>query len=307
MPVSPYHYLNETCALMVREFPTSILDVGVGHGKWGFLARDVLEGFVGTRYFKKDWQIRVEGIEIFGDYRNPVWDYAYDRIYVGDACDIVPRLDAYDLIVAMEVIEHLDKQVGARLARELVARAVRGVVLAFPDATSPDALHKDESFGNPHERHRSLWSPEDFREFQVEIVSPNHVFVRDPRKHRITAADLASAVTGGAVRRESPRACECAPIPWLVLTDEGATLQFDFTGHRIHVYFIKHAYCGTAEMRMDGRVVDRVGMSNAGSTIYGCWRSPSLPPGPHVFEIHALPDETTGRTEVWLDDLVVAT
>ena len=305
MPVSPYRYLNENCALMVREFPTSVLDVGVGHGKWGFLCRDTLEAFVGSRYFKRDWKLRVDGIEVFADYHNPVWDYAYDHVWIGDACDLLPALDVYDLILALEVIEHTEKASGLALLGEMVRHAVRGVVLSFPDAESPDALVQGESYGNPHERHRSLWSPGDVAAYACEALSPTHVFVRDPGKRRIAAVELASQVNGAHVVRHAAKGCEQPSQPWLVLCGPGSTLRVPFTGTRAHVYFVRHGFCGAADVRIDGTPVARVPLFVPGAAQYGCWRTPPLPAGPHVLELEALADGDPTRSEVWLDDVVL--
>jgi len=305
MPVSPYHYLNENCALIVREFPTSVLDVGVGHGKWGFLCRDTLEAFVGTRYFKADWKVRIDGIEIFPAYRNPVWEYAYDRVHLGNALDVVPHLDVYDLILAMEVIEHLEKADGQRLVADLVARAVRGVVLSFPDAASADALAQGEVHGNPHERHRSVWSPADLTPYSVEALSTSHVFLRDPAKRRIAASDLRAFADTRAVIREAAKGCGCVSQPWLVLPEPGSRLQLCFDGTRTHVYFVRHAYGGRARVTIDGEEAGEVALSVPGAAEYGCWRSSRLTAGTHVLMIEAGPQPGTGRAEVWLDDVVI--
>src|SRR5262249_56154650 len=122
-----------------------------------------------------------------------------------------------DLILAREGIEHLEKADGQRLVAELVARAVRGVVLSFPDAASADALAQGEVHGNPHERHRSLWSPADLTAYDVESLSTSHVFLRDPAKRRIAASDLRAFADTRAVIRDAAKGCGCVSQPWLVL------------------------------------------------------------------------------------------
>jgi hypothetical protein len=48
--------------------PSSLLDIGLGNGKIGFIARDYLDVMLGERHRKEAWQIKIDGIEIFADY-----------------------------------------------------------------------------------------------------------------------------------------------------------------------------------------------------------------------------------------------
>jgi len=60
-------------AELQRLQPQSILDVGMGFGKWGVLAREYLDVW-GGRCRPADWRLRLEGVEIHAPYRNPIWD-----------------------------------------------------------------------------------------------------------------------------------------------------------------------------------------------------------------------------------------
>jgi hypothetical protein len=43
MLTSPYSHMTTFVAFLMQSRPASILDVGLGNGKWGFLARDCLD------------------------------------------------------------------------------------------------------------------------------------------------------------------------------------------------------------------------------------------------------------------------
>src|SRR5262249_1480100 len=189
--------------------------------------------------------------------------------------------------------EHLEKADGQRLVAELVARAVRGVVLSFPDATSADALAQGEVHGNPHERHRSLWSPADLTAYDVESLSTSPVFRRDPAKRRIAARDLQAFADPRAVIREAAKGCGCPSQPWLVLPEPGSRLRLCFDGTRAHVYFVRHAYGGRARITIDGDEACDIAMSVSGAAEYGCWRSDRLTAGTHVLTIQAGPHPHT--------------
>jgi len=70
------------------------------------------------------------------------------------------RADAYDAVIALDVVEHLEKEAGLALVAEMVRVAAR-VVVVF----TPDGLHvQDEDpteMGNDFQIHRSAWTPGD--------------------------------------------------------------------------------------------------------------------------------------------------
>jgi hypothetical protein len=150
--------------------PKSILDVGVGFGKWGVVAREYLEAWQG-RFRREEWQVRIEGIEIFEDYRNPVWEAVYDRIHIGDALSLVETLGHFDVAIICDVIEHIDKPTGRELLHRLL-NSCDTVILTTPLSFWP----QQEEHGNVHEKHVSLWQPEDFQEFSGRTVELGATF-----------------------------------------------------------------------------------------------------------------------------------
>lgn len=142
--------------------PDSILDVGIGFGKWGYLFReytDIVESEEEPgRYPRTGWRVRIDGIEAFAPYLHDGHRFAYDRVHVGDVREVLPALGSYDVIFLGEIIEHLtleDGQALLRLAREHANKYVL--------ATTPVAdTGQGEACGNPLERHLSVWTPDDF-------------------------------------------------------------------------------------------------------------------------------------------------
>src|ERR1051325_4584169 len=102
---------------LVRQLqPKSILDIGVGFGKWGHLFReytDINEAEKEPgRYQRRNWRVRIDGIEGHAVYLTPMHRYLYNNIYVGDAPVLIKKLPRYDLIFMGDVIEHLPKPAG---------------------------------------------------------------------------------------------------------------------------------------------------------------------------------------------------
>jgi len=136
--------------------PESVLDVGMGFGKVGFLTREYLDVYVNRTYSREEWRTDVDGIEIWPDFVTDVHRGLYDEIHIGNAIDVIPNLGRYDLTFIMDVIEHLSKEDGRRLI-DLARAHSKKVIVSTP------AFHidQDDIFGNPHERHISDWTAED--------------------------------------------------------------------------------------------------------------------------------------------------
>jgi len=117
MPSSHWYQLNEIMELIIFTQPKSILDVGIGFGKYGFLLREYLELYDGREEYN-DWKRTIDGIEIFKNYITSLNKMIYDKIYIGDALDILPTLDKkYDLILLVDILEHFDYDDGIRLLK----------------------------------------------------------------------------------------------------------------------------------------------------------------------------------------------
>ncbi len=159
MPTSDYHTISDVLHVIEQYHPKRILDVGVGFGRWGVLLREVLEIY-GERLNSEEWVTVIEGMEIFEGYRNPLWEFAYNKVYVGDAFEQLDRTGRYDLIIAGDVIEHFDKDKGKVFLEKMLDHADL-VLVTSPRGQFPQS----NLFGNEHERHLSEWSIQDFAPF----------------------------------------------------------------------------------------------------------------------------------------------
>lgn len=146
---------------ITRVQPSSVLDIGVGFGKWGFLAREYTD-INEHRYKREDWKARIDGVEAFPEYETPNYKYIYNNIYYGDLREVLPNLGDYELIIIGDVIEHFDKNVGRELLR-LMRQKSQYVLLS-----SPTVFFTQEMFGNDFEQHHSLWTIDDFKDYPFE-------------------------------------------------------------------------------------------------------------------------------------------
>jgi len=167
MPSSAWTQIDDVISLIKRVNPMSMLDVGVGFGKYGVLAREYLELWDGRDRYD-DWRRRIDGIEVFEEYHNPIYDWAYDAVFFGNALEVIEKLDNYDLILMVDVIEHFEKEDGARFLRLCSARS-KNILVVTP--IRPSA--QKSAFGNPHEEHRSAWTQEDLKPYGRLTAVPN--------------------------------------------------------------------------------------------------------------------------------------
>ena len=118
--------------------PNSILDIGVGTGKYGVLLRDALE-LPEFRFDKPNWGTKIDGIEPNVSCRNPIHDYVYNKVFYGDMDAHFNNLPNYDVVLLIDFLEHLEKEVGKKLLREIVSKANTAVIIStplFPDTNS---------------------------------------------------------------------------------------------------------------------------------------------------------------------------
>jgi hypothetical protein len=137
--------------------PHSVLDIGAGYGKWGFLTREMLDWNAG-RLERASWHVRIDGIELF-PYASPLHAWVYDNFRHSDVLEIRDELRGYSLVIMSDVIEHLPKRAALALVR-MFAATNRNILIS-----TPVDYFDQEIAGNPHEHHVSHWSIRDFDEF----------------------------------------------------------------------------------------------------------------------------------------------
>lgn len=168
MPTSHLYQLNEIVELIVITNPKSILDIGVGFGKYGFLSREYLELWDGREKYS-DWKRRIDGIEIFKQYLTPIHDFFYNHIYIGNAIDIVSSLKTnYDLILLIDILEHFDYKDGINLLRECKKHG-KNMIISTPNFIGS----QKDSFNNPFEAHKFRWRKKHFDKFVSKFFIPN--------------------------------------------------------------------------------------------------------------------------------------
>lgn len=163
MPTSDLYNITPILTVVSNLKPNTILDIGCGFGKYGMLMREYLELWQ-ERLHPESWQTKIIGIDAFAEYHNPIWDFIYNYVHIGDAQIILPTLESFDLILIADVIEHFDKQNAINLVNICLSKAEVVII-----STPREFYAQGDSFGNNYEIHRCIFQLQDF---------PSNCFVR---------------------------------------------------------------------------------------------------------------------------------
>lgn len=142
--------------------PKTILDVGVGYGKWGVLCTEYLT------YWKKITPV-VDGVEVFENYKSPIHDHLYREVFYTSVMNLLHKMGDYDLVLIVDVIEHLSREDGLRL----LASIKNHYIVSTPAYWSGQGA----CFGNEHEAHISRWEKGDFANSSMVVGGEgrNHI------------------------------------------------------------------------------------------------------------------------------------
>ena len=174
MPVS--NYVNIPQVMRITKELTkqpdvhinSVLDIGCGFGKFGFMFRELLDVRL-KRYNRDEWLVRLDTVEIYEKYITPMHKHLYDNIVIGDIVKEVDRLPNYDIIMMSEVLEHIPKGDGFCLVNKLINKTKYILFLSFP----PDCKLHDPGWDNKHEAHISQWNLEILKEINPKFENIN--------------------------------------------------------------------------------------------------------------------------------------
>ncbi|MGP0629466.1 hypothetical protein ACTRW9_07150 [Nitrospina sp. 32_T5] len=159
MPTSTYSDLETIIGFFNHAKPQSLLDIGVGFGKIGFLAREFLDVMLNESYRPADWKVRIDGIEAFPDYIQGHHKALYDSIHIGDAFEVIDNLGQYDAIVLGDSLEHFEKERAWQMLDKCAEHCTGYLMICIPLG---EHWEQEAIYGNDYERHLSFWTREEF-------------------------------------------------------------------------------------------------------------------------------------------------
>ena len=131
----------------------SILDVGCGKGEV-------------MKFINRQREFRVTGVDIFKPYLQECQKLrCYDNVILADVRTLPFESKSFDVVLCMEVLEHLEKDEGEKLLHELERVARRQILLSTP--VSKYEQHTLD--GNPNQEHKYIWQADELRQWGYRI------------------------------------------------------------------------------------------------------------------------------------------
>src|SRR5574343_522333 len=172
MPVSDYNNIPAILDRIVTAKPKSILDLGIGWGKWGCLVREVLDAVDG-RISDFESAVDIVGVEGFVKYSNPNWKNYTGGVNIENFAAKVNwhHYVNFDMVLAIDCLEHLPKGDAVELINYLVENN-RELIISVPLGNCPQG-DRVGNLINPLECHLSTWIEDDkflFKKYNVNML-----------------------------------------------------------------------------------------------------------------------------------------
>lgn len=173
MPTSHPFQLNEIASLTTFIKPERVLEIGIGFGKYGLIIREYLEIWGdGGEY--QEWLRQIDGIEIFENYILDHHRKIYDNVYLGNALDILHDLQSYDLIILIDVLEHLNEE-DAKLLLSMCLAKSKYIIISTPKDIGTQGV----GYENIYETHLSQWTKRSLN----RALNNQVLFIRNPHSY----------------------------------------------------------------------------------------------------------------------------
>jgi GT2 family glycosyltransferase/SAM-dependent methyltransferase len=138
----------------------TILDAGCGAGKFS-------QSLFQMSYLKN---VSLVGLDIHLPSLRVAKDLGlYEEVVRASAHKIPFKERTFDVVLCVEVLEHLPRRNGSGLLEEIERVASKRVVLSTPNGFSPRAKNELKGLENPFMDHVSGWLPQDFKEAGYDI------------------------------------------------------------------------------------------------------------------------------------------
>lgn len=159
-------FIDQTPAiihLLQKLKPKNILDIGKGFGKYGFLAHEYF-GIDNTKKLdpkktlKELSAISIDAVEVDEDLMLPHLSQLYNAIYFGDVLQLYNDFPKYDLVLMIDIIEHIDKEKALIMLKYFLSKGSKIII------ATPKDFFEQELYESKFEHHVSHWTIKDFKE-----------------------------------------------------------------------------------------------------------------------------------------------
>jgi hypothetical protein len=147
---------------------TSVLDLGAGEGWLSIWLRYL---FMEQPSDRKTWNHKINAIEIYSPYLYSLNRQYYSNVFNEDIFQS-DKLSGYDLVIGLEVLEHIPKEKALELVQYLQENN-KYVFFSTPDGFREAPLHH----GNPYQKHLSGFSKQDFTKLGFKTVIKDNLYL----------------------------------------------------------------------------------------------------------------------------------
>lgn len=180
-------FINQTpiiIYLIQKLKPKRVLDVGKGMGKYGFLLHEYL-GIDNTKKIDAQKTLKelsaviVDAVEVDVDLMLPHLSQIYNKVYFGDILKIKDDLPTYDLILMIDIIEHIDKKEAILALKDFLQKG-SDIIIA-----SPINFFQQDLYESDFEYHVSHWTSKDFKNLgflDVQYLSEGAIYLLSNKK-----------------------------------------------------------------------------------------------------------------------------
>lgn len=131
----------------------SVLDLGCGKGE-------------PMKFVNKDKRFHAVAVDIFGPYLKECKGLGiYSDLVLGDVRYLPFKEKSFDIVLCLTVLEHLEKDGGEKLLREMEEIARNQVIISTPVGK----YQQGALDGNPCQEHRYIWDSAEFEKRGYEV------------------------------------------------------------------------------------------------------------------------------------------
>lgn len=152
----------------------SILDLGCGNGVAGEVFKnDKFRSFVGVDNFRKY-------IDICKESGN------YICLSASDIRNFKIQKNKYDIILLLQVIEHLTKKEAINIINRCKRAAVKKVIISTPNGECEQEVYDD----NPLQAHKSVWEPSDLKRLNLVVYGQGFKYIYRKKSYAVKNSDI---------------------------------------------------------------------------------------------------------------------
>lgn len=131
----------------------TVLDLGCGIGSAGDL-------------FSPNKNYQFTGVDIYKPYLKICQKKGnYRELIQADITKIKIKEKSFDVVLLLQVIEHIDKKSGINLLKKTVKIAKKCIIVSVPNG----CCHQAEYDGNAYQKHVSIWTTTDLRKLGYKV------------------------------------------------------------------------------------------------------------------------------------------